>query len=187
MPDWRPLAGPLAAWRKGTGPRLVFVHGFTQTSRSWRHIADHFNARGHETVIVDLPGHGESAAVRADLRRAADLLAATAGEGFYVGYSLGGRVCLHLALMYPHVVDRLAVLGATPGIIDDDQRALRRSADEHLAEHLVDIGTGGGDRLAEDHVAVLGEAHQRRDRDPGPLGVGAKPRSAALNLAVKRV
>lgn len=140
MPDWRPLAGPLAAWRKGTGPRLVFVHGFTQTSHSWRRIADHFNARGHETVIVDLPGHGESAAVRADLRRTADLLAATAGEGFYVGYSLGGRVCLHLALMYPHVVDRLAVLGATAGIIDDDERARRRSADERLAEHLLDVG-----------------------------------------------
>lgn len=138
--DWRPLAGPLAAFRRGSGPRLVFVHGFTQTSRSWRHVADHFAARGHEVVVVDLPGHGDSGAVRADLRRTADLLAATSGEGTYVGYSLGGRVCLHLALMYPHVTERVALLGATPGIVDDDERAVRRAADERLAAHLLEIG-----------------------------------------------
>ena len=91
MPDWRPLAGPLAAWRKGTGPRLVFVHGFTQTSRSWRHIADHFNARGHETVIVDLPGHGESAAVRADLRRAETRLARVAAPRDGCAEALGAQ------------------------------------------------------------------------------------------------
>jgi 2-succinyl-6-hydroxy-2,4-cyclohexadiene-1-carboxylate synthase len=78
--------------------------------------------------------------VRADLRRTADLLASTTGEATYVGYSLGGRVCLHLALMYPHVVDRLVLLGATPGIVDDDERALRRASDEHLAQRLNEIG-----------------------------------------------
>ena len=140
MTDWRPLAGPLAARSKGSGPRLVFVHGFTQTSRSWEPIADHFAAHRYQTVLVDLPGHGDSGAVRADLRRTADLLAATCGTATYVGYSLGGRVCLHLALMYPHVVERLALLGATPGIADDDERSARRSADERLAQHLLDVG-----------------------------------------------
>jgi 2-succinyl-6-hydroxy-2,4-cyclohexadiene-1-carboxylate synthase len=53
---------------------------------------------------------------------------------------MGGRVALHLALMYPHVVDRLVVLGATPGIEDDDERAARRAADEALAARLVEIG-----------------------------------------------
>lgn len=140
MPDWRPLAGPLAARTKGSGPRLVFVHGFTQTSRSWETVADHFAAHRYEVALVDLPGHGGSSLVRADLRRTADLLAATTGSGTYIGYSLGGRVCLHLALMYPHVVDRLVLLGATPGIIDDDERAARRTADEALAQRIGEIG-----------------------------------------------
>ncbi|MEX0848517.1 MAG: alpha/beta fold hydrolase [Ilumatobacteraceae bacterium] len=140
MAEWRALAGPLAARVAGQGRRLVFVHGFTQTGSSWRPIADHFADRGHEVVIVDLPGHGGSGTVRADLRRTADLVASTAGPGTYVGYSLGGRVCLHLALMYPHVVERLAVLGATPGIVDDDERAVRRTADEALAQRIVEIG-----------------------------------------------
>jgi pimeloyl-ACP methyl ester carboxylesterase len=92
MAEWRALAGPLAARVAGRGRRLVFVHGFTQTGASWVPIAEHFVQRGHEVVVVDLPGHGGSATVRADLRRTADLLATTAGPGAYVGYSLGGRV-----------------------------------------------------------------------------------------------
>jgi 2-succinyl-6-hydroxy-2,4-cyclohexadiene-1-carboxylate synthase len=144
MPDWRPLAGPLAARTRGAGRRLVFVHGFTQTGHSWERVAEHFAAVGgahrHQVALVDLPGHGGSSAIRADLRRTADLLASTTGEATYVGYSLGGRVCLHLALMYPHVVERLVLLGATPGIVDDDERAQRRQADDLLAQRILEIG-----------------------------------------------
>ncbi|MBI5089218.1 MAG: alpha/beta fold hydrolase, partial [Actinobacteria bacterium] len=82
----------------------------------------------------------ESGRVRADLRSTANLLADTTGPAIYVGYSLGGRVCLHLALMSPHVVHRLALLGATAGIVDDDDPASRRAADERLAQHIVEVG-----------------------------------------------
>lgn len=129
----RPGARP-----SGTTPRdrLVFVHGFTQTGRSWLPIAEYFVRAGHEVVLVDLPGHATSSHVRADLRRTADLLAAVGGRAVYVGYSLGGRVCLHLALMYPHLVVRLAVIGAHPGLDDDDARSQRRDADAAVAARL---------------------------------------------------
>jgi 2-succinyl-6-hydroxy-2,4-cyclohexadiene-1-carboxylate synthase len=139
---WRTLAGPLAAKVHGSGPRVVFLHGFTQTGNSWSDIAERIAALGYEVAVVDLPGHGDSTKVRADLRRAADLIASTTGVGTYVGYSLGGRLALHLAIMYPHVVQRLAVLGATPGIVDDDERAARRAADEALAARIAAIGVG---------------------------------------------
>lgn len=132
---WRPLAGPLAAEVSGTGPRLVFVHGFTQTRRSWLPVAAHF-LRHFQVMLVDAPGHGGSAGVRADLRRGADLLAATGGAATYIGYSMGGRLCLHLALAYPHLVERLVLLGASAGIIDDDERAARRHADHALAAEI---------------------------------------------------
>lgn len=119
---------------------MVFVHGFTQTGRSMVDLAERMATRGHEVVVVDLPGHGGSGEVRADLRRSADLLAATAGPATYVGYSLGGRVCLHLAIMSPHVVERLAMIGVHPGIVDEHERAIRRAGDEALAEHIVDVG-----------------------------------------------
>lgn len=140
MPEWRELPGPLAARLGGTGPRLVFVHGFTQTGESWAAIAEHYRRREFEVAIVDLPGHADSCGIRADLRRTADLLASTTGTATYIGYSLGGRVCLHLAMMYPHIVERLVLIGANPGIIDDDERAARRDADDALAQHIIDVG-----------------------------------------------
>jgi 2-succinyl-6-hydroxy-2,4-cyclohexadiene-1-carboxylate synthase len=118
----------------------VFVHGFTNTSNSWKPIAARFAADGYECVVVDLPGHGDSTDVRADLREAADMVTAVCGFGVYVGYSLGGRLCLHAGLMYPHLVRGLAVVGASPGIADDDERATRRAADDELADHIVDVG-----------------------------------------------
>src|SRR4249919_1422033 len=126
MSDWRALsgdlAGDLAASTCGQGPRLVFVHGFTQTANSWKPIAERLAADGYESVIVDAPGHGDSADVRVDLRRGADLLTTLGGYGVYIGYSLGGRLCLHAALHHPHVVRGLAVVGGSPGIADDAER-----------------------------------------------------------------
>jgi 2-succinyl-6-hydroxy-2,4-cyclohexadiene-1-carboxylate synthase len=140
MSDWRPLEGRLAGWTCGEGPRLVFVHGFTQTANSWKPIAARFAADGYEAIVVDAPGHGNSTNIRADLRRGADMLTALCGLGVYIGYSLGGRLCMHAALMYPHLVRGLAVIGASPGIADESDRAARRAADNRLAEHVVDVG-----------------------------------------------
>jgi len=140
MSDWRPLSGELGGWACGEGPRLVFVHGFTQTATSWKPIAELFAADGYESVVVDVPGHGASADVRVDLRRGADMLTSMCGAAVYVGYSLGGRLCMHAASMYPHLVRGLAVIGASPGIADDSERAARRAADNELADHIVDVG-----------------------------------------------
>jgi 2-succinyl-6-hydroxy-2,4-cyclohexadiene-1-carboxylate synthase len=114
------------------GPRVVLLHGFTQTGRSWGPIAGDLAAE-HEVVLVDLPGHGASADVRADLPGTADLVADIGGTAVYVGYSMGGRVALHLALAHPELVQGLVLLSATGGIDDDGERAARRAADEQLA------------------------------------------------------
>jgi 2-succinyl-6-hydroxy-2,4-cyclohexadiene-1-carboxylate synthase len=138
----QPWSGPLFAERFGvTTDRMAFVHGFTQTGRSWLPLAAAF-ARDHELLLIDAPGHGGSSDVRTDLRRGADLLAATAGESIYVGYSMGGRLCLHLALTYPHLVRSLVLISTTAGIAEDAMRAARRDADDALA---LDIETDGVD------------------------------------------
>jgi 2-succinyl-6-hydroxy-2,4-cyclohexadiene-1-carboxylate synthase len=117
---------------EGSGRRIVLVHGFTQTGRSWDHVAPDL-ARDHEVVRVDAPGHGGSGEVRADLWEGAALLAQAGGRAVYVGYSMGGRLLLHLALRHPRAVSGLVLLGATAGIDDDDERAERRWSDEALA------------------------------------------------------
>ena len=126
----------LASERHGQGERLVLVHGFTQTGRSWHGLA-HDLAQHYEVVTVDLPDHGRSAEQHAaSLEAAAQMLGASGGRATYVGYSLGGRVCLTLALEHPEIVERLVLVGATAGIMDDAERARRRAADEALADRL---------------------------------------------------
>ncbi len=127
-----PPAGGLAATTRGQGDRLVLVHGFTQTGRSWATLADHLVAE-HEVVAVDAPGHGGSSAVAADLPDGAVRLGATGGRATYVGYSMGGRLCLHLAVARPDLVARLVLVSATGGIDDAGQRHARRDADDALA------------------------------------------------------
>ena len=141
-------AAPLALERDGAGPPLVLVHGVTQTGQSWRSVAGPLT-RDYEVRTVDLPDHGASATRHAtDLDDAAALLGATTGRASYVGYSLGGRVCLTLALAQPALVERLVLVGATPGIADDRERAARRAADDALAERIDPTNPGGARGMA---------------------------------------
>ncbi|NLV54540.1 MAG: alpha/beta fold hydrolase [Acidimicrobiales bacterium] len=119
----------------GAGPRLVLLHGFTQTSAAWAPVATRL-AHRYEVTSVDLPGHGGSSAVDLDLPETAAAVAAVAGRATYVGYSMGGRVALRLALDRPDAVERLVLVGATAGIDDDGERAARRRDDEARAETI---------------------------------------------------
>ena len=119
----------------GTGPRMVLVHGFTQTGRCWGPVAEAL-ATGHEVVRIDAPGHGRSAEVLAGPRGSARLIADRGGRATYLGYSMGGRFCLHLALANPELVAGLVLVGATPGIEDPDEREQRADDDDRMAQVL---------------------------------------------------
>ncbi len=87
-------------------------------------------------VSVDLPGHGEGKRV-SDVEKAARFLGKSSGSGVYVGYSMGGRIALQLAITNPEVVKALVLIGVTAGIEDDVERAVRLAADEELAEQIL--------------------------------------------------
>ena len=125
----------LAAEQVGKGPPVVLVHGFTQTRRAWLPVA-HLLSGLNRFTLVDAPGHGGSGRVRADLWEGAALLGVTGGQAAYAGYSMGGRLCLHLALAQPELVERLVLVSASPGIDDPGQRAARRASDEALAQRI---------------------------------------------------
>lgn len=131
------MASSLYSTTRGHGPRVVLVHGFTQSASSWARIVPELES-SFEVVAVDLPGHGRSARPEpaSDLSQAAEALANAGGAASYVGYSLGGRHCLQLALQRPELVERLVVVGAHPGIEDEPNRAERREMDEQLASEL---------------------------------------------------
>jgi 2-succinyl-6-hydroxy-2,4-cyclohexadiene-1-carboxylate synthase len=109
--------------------RVVLVPGFTQTSAAWKPVAEGLRAAGHAVVVLDVPDG-------LDFVTTAAALGASGGHGVYVGYSMGGRLCLRLALDRPEVVERLVLVSASPGLADAAARAERRAGDEELARDV---------------------------------------------------
>ena len=119
----------------GSGPRLVLCHGFTQTSASWGDFG-HELGRDHELIMLDMPGHGDSSGVEVNFTEAAELLGEDVEAPFaLLGYSMGGRLSVAAALGARRP-SHLILLGATAGIIDPSERALRVEADERLAVQI---------------------------------------------------
>ena len=127
--------GTLHVEEWGDGPTVGLIHGFTQSGGSWAPVASRLADSWH-LVAVDAPGHGRSSDVRADLWEAAGRIGDTVGPAVYVGYSMGGRMALHLALGRPELVSALVLVSATAGIDDAGERAARRAGDDRLAERI---------------------------------------------------
>jgi 2-succinyl-6-hydroxy-2,4-cyclohexadiene-1-carboxylate synthase len=117
------------------------LHGFTQTGRLWGRFGEAL-ADSYTLVAVDLPGHGGSDAVRADLpasgQLVADAVRGAVGDApcALIGYSLGARVALHVLTRSDLHVSRAALIGATGGIEDPEARMARRRSDEERAAEL---------------------------------------------------
>jgi len=130
--------------RMGSGPPLVLLHGFTGSAMSWGPLAEMLAAR-FTVLAVDIVGHGASSKPEtfdhyAIERAARDAVAAMLAFGFrrsaWLGYSMGGRLALYVAATLPEAVERLVLIGASPGLADPDERAARRAADEALADRI---------------------------------------------------
>ncbi len=129
---------------------MVFVHGFMGDAHDWQPIRAQMAAQ-HDCIFVDLPGHGESALgpgngpwdVRAMAKSVVGLLDELELERVdLVGYSMGGRIALHLALDDPERVRRLVLESASPGIEDAAERAARAQLDTERARRMRDDPAG---------------------------------------------
>jgi 2-succinyl-6-hydroxy-2,4-cyclohexadiene-1-carboxylate synthase len=117
-------------------PALVLLHGFTQTRQSWRRTVQALQGR-YRAIAPDLPGHGQSA------QRTAGFAATTAyvralEPDILAGYSMGGRIALHAAFALRP--ERLILVGASPGLANQEERAQRKQRDDALAERIEQIG-----------------------------------------------
>jgi 2-succinyl-6-hydroxy-2,4-cyclohexadiene-1-carboxylate synthase len=180
-------------------PTFLFLHGFMGSSADWREVMVAMGDRAH-CIAVDLPGHGASlglppdtytieGATRAVIRTLDDL---QIFRPLVVGYSMGGRLALYLALRYPSRCAGLILESASSGLESAGERAARRAADESKAQSLE-----AGDfeaflrdwyrqplfaSLARDENLLRLTIETRRRNDPGELarclrgmGTGSQP------------
>jgi 2-succinyl-6-hydroxy-2,4-cyclohexadiene-1-carboxylate synthase len=166
----------------GVDCALVLLHGFSQTGRSWDAVVAALD--GRPVLAPDLRGHGGAAGARPidTPSLVSDVLALAPPRFALGGYSMGGRLALHVALAAPERVSALVLASATGGIEDAGARARRRATDEALAAFVERAGIEAfADRwealplFAGESPAVRAAARaQRLRQDPGGLAASLR-------------
>ncbi|MBV9818588.1 MAG: alpha/beta fold hydrolase [Solirubrobacterales bacterium] len=161
-------------------PTLLLLHGFTHTGASWEGVLAELGQR-YRPLAPDIRGHGAAGAVRPVTLAPVleDVAAATDGPFALGGYSMGGRLALHVALALGGRVRRLVLIGASPGLADPEERTARRAADERLAGELEGLTIEAAARrwartavLADQPPDVRAAVHADRLRST-PAGLAA--------------
>ncbi|MBZ0309311.1 MAG: alpha/beta fold hydrolase, partial [Anaerolineae bacterium] len=129
---------------KGNGMPLLLLHGFTGSSQNWASQLEFFSQQ-FLTLAPDLPGHGKTDSSRYSIEHTAEdmvtlLKSVTQEPAHLVGYSMGGRLALYLALTYPQHFRSLILESASPGLESPEARLERRMSDEQLALRIEQNG-----------------------------------------------
>jgi 2-succinyl-6-hydroxy-2,4-cyclohexadiene-1-carboxylate synthase len=125
-------------------PVILFLHGFLGDCHDFDSVisllTDQFCC-----LAVDLPGHGKTKVRGGDnfytMPQTAQGLIQLLGQltistCALVGYSMGGRLALYLALNFPQFFHRVMLESASPGLKTAAERSQRRDNDARLADQL---------------------------------------------------
>lgn len=133
---------------EGGAPPVLLLHGFLGAKEEWDEIIEALR-EDFLCIAPDLPGHGGSVGLSYPdaytIEGAArEVTALLDGLGIsrvaLVGYSMGGRLALHLALRHPERFSGLFLESSSPGIEEERERAVRRMEDERCARQLESVG-----------------------------------------------
>jgi 2-succinyl-6-hydroxy-2,4-cyclohexadiene-1-carboxylate synthase len=126
-------------------PKIIFLHGFLGSANDWLPVANLLEG-AFCSLLVDLPGHGgaglpddvepEGFFERTVEALAAELRKRTGGPCFLVGYSMGGRIGLCLALRHPELFTGAVIVSSSPGLRTEEERRQRRQHDADQAAEL---------------------------------------------------
>lgn len=161
-------------------PPVLLVHGLaTNATRTWVETGwvDLLRDAGRSVVTVDLPGHGGRPAATGP-ERIEEALLDDVPDGVVdaVGFSLGARLLLRLAIRHPSRIRRLVLAGVGANLLRDDDRrdfaaavtaaAQGEEVADPVARHLAALAQSSGCDL--DAVArILGASGARLT--PGEL------------------
>ncbi|KAL2582256.1 hypothetical protein AAZV13_15G229700 [Glycine max] len=132
---------------------LVFLHGFLGTGEDWINIMKTFSGSA-KCISVDLPGHGKSIlhGVKGageepllSLETIADLLHKlihhiAPEKVTLVGYSMGARIALYMALKFCTKTKGAVLISGSPGLKDKLSRKIRTAKDDSRALAVIAHG-----------------------------------------------
>ena len=124
-------------------PIALFLHGFMGSCEDFKEIASLLE-ENFCCLLIDLPGHGNTEVDRdacyqmSEVARGIiELLTQLAIEQcFLVGYSMGGRLALYLAIHFPRYFAKVVLESASPGLETQAARDIRNEQDLKLVNKL---------------------------------------------------
>lgn len=129
--------------KKEGAETYIFLHGFMGSKDDWKEVVN-FLKGSYSLLLIDLPGHGDSkvednraytmensAFLVMELLKSLKIDRVTV-----VGYSMGGRLALYLALQCRGIFKRAILESASPGLKDLSMRIKRCRKDRDLANRL---------------------------------------------------
>ncbi|PKI64425.1 hypothetical protein CRG98_015150 [Punica granatum] len=132
---------------------VVFLHGFLGRSEDWIPIMKGVSGSAR-CISIDLPGHGESRVkssngeardLQLSIEVVANILSKTLEQVSQekvtiVGYSMGARIALYMALKFSDKVKGAAIISGSPGLKSPAARKIRRAQDDSKAQILASYG-----------------------------------------------
>ncbi len=125
-------------------PWIVWLHGLLGSADEWLPIIELCD--DHPSLVIDLPGHGDSVDVACDGFAHADQLIRDTiarhqiSDYWLVGYSLGGRLAMYHAChdqpsdLSAAKLKGLIIEGGHVGLSDPDEKIARQQHDHRWAE-----------------------------------------------------
>lgn len=117
---------------KGKGDNLVLIHGAGDNLNMWYHQVPVF-AKKYRVITYDVRGSGktDSPAGEYSIRLFAEdayelMKALKISEAYFLGYSMGGRIALNLALEHPELVKALVLANSSVGLTPPTPEAIER-------------------------------------------------------------
>ena len=128
----------------GDGEPILLLHGFSGDKSTWHDLCPALQHEYH-LIVIDILGHGgsdkpaDSSAFRME-RVAIDVICLLDKLNVFqchlVGYSMGGRLALYLAIANAARFRSLILESASPGLDDPQERNQRRRLDNQLANKI---------------------------------------------------
>jgi len=124
------------------GIPVLFLHGFTGSSQSWKHIRKDMSC---SSFAIDIPGHGKSTFNNInkeynykDFRAELYLILQTLNlkKIHLCGYSMGGRIAISFAQKYPELIESLILESSSLGIVNAEDKDNQLSVDCKISEKI---------------------------------------------------